>query len=88
MSAATAPVAATTTTTSSTAPAAPVAATGVTIIGYTRSQPDVALLLSRLVALPTLSNVQLVSAVHSQVNKQDVVSFNILANLRGAGGAS
>jgi Tfp pilus assembly protein PilN len=68
-----------------TAPAVP---TGVTITGYTFTQPDVAKLLGRLVALPSLDNVQLASSTLSAVGKKDVISFTILANLRGAGGGA
>jgi type IV pilus assembly protein PilM len=75
-------------TSSTKSPAAPVAATGVTITGYTLTQPDVAMLLSRLVALPSLENVQLVSAAHAPLGQKDVIQFTILANLRGAGGGA
>ena len=63
-------------------------ATGVTITGYTFDHPDVAVLLSRLVALPTLNNVQLVSSVEANVGKRSVIQFTILANLRGVGGGA
>jgi type IV pilus assembly protein PilM len=76
-----APVASTT----GTAPAAP---TGVTIKGYTYKQADVAVLLARLVALPSFQNVQLQSSTVSQVADKDVVSFTILADLGGAGGGA
>jgi hypothetical protein len=59
-----------------------------TVTGYTFKQKDVAKLLSRLVALPTLKNVQLQSASTATVGKKDVIQFTILADLRGAGGAS
>jgi type IV pilus assembly protein PilM len=62
--------------------------TGVTITGYTFTQPDVAKLLGRLVALPTLDNVQLASSTLTAVGKKDVISFTILANLRGVGGGA
>ncbi len=73
--------------TSATTPAAPVVPTGVTITGFTLSQPDVAVLLGRLVALPSLANVQLVSAIRG-ADKDNTVTFTILANLRGTGGGS
>jgi hypothetical protein len=60
----------------------------VTITGYTFTQPDVAKLLGRLVALPTLDNVQLASSTLTAVGKKDVISFTILANLRGVGGGA
>jgi type IV pilus assembly protein PilM len=69
-------------------PAVPAAPTGVTISGYTFEQPDVAVLLNRLVALPTLESVQLVSSTQAFVGKKQVVQFTILANLRGAGGGA
>jgi len=62
--------------------------TGVTITGQTYSQADVAVLLGRLVALPSLGNVQLQQANVATVGKKDVVQFTILADLRGAGGAA
>ena len=75
------------TTTASQTPA-PVTPTGVTIVGYTFSQSDVAVLLARLVALSSLQNVQLQSAANATVGKKDVVQFTILADLRGAGGGA
>ena len=77
--------------------AAPVAApavttavspTGVTINGYTYAQPDVATLLARLSALPSLQNVQLQGSSVVEVGKRNVVQFTILADLRETGGAS
>lgn len=76
-----APVAAPPTTTS-------VSPTGVTINGYTYAQPDVAALLARLSALPSLQNVQLQTSTVSQIGKRDVVQFTILADLRETGGVS
>jgi len=81
----TTPASATTSPAQSTLPAAP---TGVTITGYTFSQHDVAVLLGRLVALPSLDNVQLSTATTATLGKKDVVNFTILANLRGAGGGA
>jgi len=69
-------------------PATPVTPTGVTISGYTYTQTDVAELLARLSALPTLQNVQLQTSQIAQVGKKDVVSFTILADMRGAGGGA
>jgi type IV pilus assembly protein PilM len=69
-------------------PTASVTPTGVTITGYTFSHPDVAVLLGRLVALPSFANVQLVSATEATVGAKNVVQFTILANLRGVGGGA
>jgi type IV pilus assembly protein PilM len=61
--------------------------TGVTIDGFTYSQADVALLLARLQAIPSLKSVTLKSARHelkgAEGNKTDVVSFSIIADLNG-----
>ncbi len=76
-----APIAAPATTTA-------VSPTGVTINGYTYAQPDVAALLARLSALPSLQNVQLQGSTVIQLGKRDVVQFTILADLRETGGAS
>jgi type IV pilus assembly protein PilM len=65
-----------------------VSPTGVTITGYTYAQPDVASLLARLSALPSLQNVQLQSSQVATVGKRDVVQFTILADLRETGGGS
>jgi len=81
----TSPASATTSPAQSTVPATP---TGVTITGYTFSQHDVAVLLGRLVALPSLDSVQLSQATTATLGKKDVVNFTILANLRGAGGGA
>ena len=70
------------------APTAAVSPTGVTINGYTYAQPDVAALLARLSALPSLQNVQLQGSTVTQVGKRDIVQFTILADLRETGGAS
>ena len=68
--------------------APPVAPTGVTIVGHTYSQPDVAVLLARLGALPSLANVQLQQASIDTIGSKTVVQFTILADLRGAGGGA
>jgi type IV pilus assembly protein PilM len=70
------------------APTTAVSPTGVTINGYTYSQPDVAALLARLSALPSLQNVQLQGSTVTQLGKRDIVQFTILADLRETGGAS
>ncbi len=67
---------------------APVSPTGVTITGYTYALADVARLLARLSALPSLQNVQLQGSQVTAVGKRDVVSFTILADLRETGGGS
>ena len=69
-------------------PATPAAPTGVTITGFTYAQPDVATLLARLSALPSLQNVQLQTSQAQTVGKRDVVQFTILADLRETGGGS
>ncbi len=76
------------TSSSSSTPATATTPQGVTIEGYTYKQNDVATLLARLVALPSLQNVELQSASVAPVGKKNVVQFTILADLRGAGGAS
>ena len=70
------------------APTTPVSPTGVTINGYTYAQPDVATLLARLSALPSLQNVQLQASSVTQIGKRSVVQFTILADVRESGGAS
>jgi Tfp pilus assembly protein PilN len=84
--------AATTTTTS--APPAPTpssagscGAGSFCISGYTYSQESVARLLTRLEAVPALSNVQLVSSTSQVVGKQTVYQFHIQAELSTGGGA-
>lgn len=76
----------------SAAPAAPVAPgtapTGFVINGYTYSQDGVARLLSRLNVLPDLHNVQLQTSSLSQVGRQHVVQFTILADISPPGAAS
>jgi Tfp pilus assembly protein PilN len=71
------------------APAAPGAApSGLTVNGYTYSHAGVARLLSRLLVLPDLENVQLQSSTLSKVGKQRIVAFTILADVRAPGAAS
>ena len=75
------------------APAAPapgttVAATQLTLDGYTYSQAAVARLLSRLAVVPDLVNVQLQSSTGSKVANAPVVHFVIAADARKPGGAS
>ncbi len=69
-------------------PAGPVSPTGVTITGFTYALPDVATLLARLSALPSLQNVQLQGSQITPIGKRDVVQFTILADLRETGGGS
>src|ERR671936_2498897 len=59
--------------------------TGLTIEGSTYSHDAVARLLSRLSVVPDLTNVQLVSAISSAENGQDIVKFDIAADIRDAG---
>jgi type IV pilus assembly protein PilM len=67
------------------APGAPVTPTGVTITGYTFKADDVAELVARIGTVPTIQNVQLQSAVDTNVGDHKVVQFTILADMRGAG---
>jgi Tfp pilus assembly protein PilN len=76
-----------------TPPAAPaagaaVAATGITMDGYTYSQPAVARLLTRLSVIPDLVNVQLQQSTLSKIGTTPVVHFTIAADVRKPGGAS
>lgn len=59
-----------------------------TISGYTYSQDGVARLLSRLQVIPDLEHVTLVSSTLSQVSNQDVVQFQIVADIRTSGSSS
>jgi Tfp pilus assembly protein PilN len=71
--------------TSSAPPVAPLPTAvpnGLTISGYTYSQPSVARLLSRLELVPDLSDVQLQSSARAQIGTQSVVQFSIAANIR------
>ena len=69
--------------------AAPVAAagapTGFTLNGYTYSQDGVARVLTRLMVVPDLSNVQLSSSTATKVGTQNIVQFTIVANVRPPG---
>ncbi len=69
--------------------AAPVAPTGVptgfTLNGYTYSQDGVARVLTRLMVVPDLSDVQLSSSASSKVGTQTIVQFTIVANVRAPG---
>jgi Tfp pilus assembly protein PilN len=74
-------------------PAAPssgasVAATGITMDGYTYSQPAVARLLARLAVIPDLVNVQLQQSTLSKIGTTPVVHFTIAADVRKPGGGS
>jgi len=76
-----------------TPPAAPssgasVAATGITMDGYTYSQPAVARLLARLAVIPDLVNVQLQQSTLSKIGATPVVHFTIAADVRKPGGGS
>jgi type IV pilus assembly protein PilM len=66
-------------------PGAPVTPTGVTITGYTFKADDVAELVARIGTVPTIENVQLQSAIDTNVGDHKVVQFTILADMRGAG---
>ncbi len=65
------------------APAVQTAPTGFKISGYTFTQSDVALLLARLQAVPSLARVTLESTDTAVVSTKKVVSFSILADLKG-----
>ncbi len=80
------PVAAATPTTTS--GSLPAAATELTIAGSTYSQDSVARLLERLSVVPDLQNVQLQNSSSAVVSGQNVVSFTIVADIRGGKGAS
>lgn len=91
-----APAATTTATTTTGAPATPTPSAGSAgscgagsfcISGYTYSQESVARLLTRLQAVPALTNVQLVSSTSQVVGKQTVYQFHIQAELSTGGGA-
>ncbi len=58
------------------------------IAGHTYSHDSVARLLSRLQVIPDLQAVTLVSSSTSQAGGQSVVQFQIVANIRTAGGSS
>jgi Tfp pilus assembly protein PilN len=64
------------------------APSGFTMSGYTYSQDGVARLLSRLQVIPDLEHVTLVSSTLSQVSNQDVVQFQIVADIRTSGSSS
>jgi type IV pilus assembly protein PilM len=67
------------------APPAAAGPQGVTIEGFTYTQPDVARLLARLATLPTLTNVSLQSSAAEKVGTRDVVHFTLLADLVNGG---
>src|SRR5881227_853665 len=81
------------TTLTATSPASASATTGGTtptqfsIAGRTYSHDGVARLLSRLQVIPDLQNVTLVSSTLTKVGGQNVVSFQIVADIRTAGGS-
>jgi len=65
---------------------AAVAATGLTLDGYTYSQPAVARLLTRLAVIPDLVNVQLQQSTLTKIGATPVVHFTIAADVRKPGG--
>jgi Tfp pilus assembly protein PilN len=67
---------------------AAVAATGLTLDGYTYSQPAVARLLTRLAVIPDLVNVQLQQSTLTKIGNTPVVHFTIAADVRKPGGSS
>ncbi len=70
------------------APAGTVAATGLTLDGYTYSHAAVARLLSRLAVIPDIGNVQLQQSQLSKVGNQQVVHFTIAADVHSPGSSS
>jgi Tfp pilus assembly protein PilN len=62
--------------------------TGLTITGFTYSQAGVARLLSRLEVLPDLTNVQLQNSAQAKVGTQNVIQFQIAADVRAGATAS
>ena len=78
------PASATEPTTPSTDPAAAPKST-FEMVGYTRKQEDVALLLSRMSVLPEVAGVQLVSAQATKVGEEDVIEFTITATVKSVG---
>ena len=69
------------------APGVPPTPTGVTIEGYTYDLTDVAVLIARLETVPTLTNVSLSTTEKKAVGKKKAVSFTIIADIDGNGGA-
>jgi len=65
-----------------------VAATGLTLDGYTYSHSAVARLLSRLTVIPDISNVQLQQSQLAKVGTAQVVHFTIAADVRSPGTGS
>ena len=64
------------------------APTGVSITGFTYSQPDVARLLARLATLPSLQRVTLTSSGTEEIGTKTVIRFAIVADLNQTGGVS
>jgi Tfp pilus assembly protein PilN len=62
--------------------------TGLTITGFTYSQAGVARLLSRLEVLSDLTNVQLQNSAQAKVGTQNVIQFQIAADVRAGATAS
>ena len=83
-----APVASSVAATAAPATTGTVAATGLTLDGYTYSQAAVARLLSRLAVIPDLTNVQLQQSQLSKVGTAQVVHFTIAADIRSPGPGS
>jgi len=61
---------------------------GLKLDGYAYSQPAVARLLSRLQAVPDLTNVQLQTSVAQKLSGHDVVQFTIMSDIRQGSDAS
>jgi Tfp pilus assembly protein PilN len=68
-------------------PGSPTTPTGVSIEGYTYRLTDVAVLLSRLETVPSLTNVSLGSSERKTIGKKQAISFTIIADIDGNGGA-
>jgi Tfp pilus assembly protein PilN len=82
------PVSATDIVAPTTPSALPPTPTALTLQGYTYTQAGVARLLERLQVLPDLKNVQLQDSEIQTLNKQNVVSFTIVSDIRKGRGAS
>ena len=82
-----APISPGATTAAAPAPSSGGAPTEFVISGNTYSHDGVARLLSRLQVIPDLQNVTLVSSTLTKVGGQNVVSFQIVADIRTAGGS-
>lgn len=79
------PATTTSTPTPAPAPSPTSASSGFSLTGFTYSQDSVARLLTRLAAVPSLSNVRLESSAAQVIAKQRVYQFIVNADLKGGG---